>query len=113
MNKYFFNPIFDYIKSVANPGNNGAEAKLFIALTTFLLYVLPASILNFIMGKVPSEFIFYTMVGLIVSCLGMDAIGRMKSNSIKGDVASSIVTESPSKEVMAGAKDMLKNQEGA
>lgn len=111
--KIILNQVFDYLKKVGSPINGNAEAKLFIALTAFLLYVLPIGLLDFFTKLVPTEFVFYTIVSLIVACLGLGAITQWRSNTIKGDVASDVLSEKPTKEVIQGAKEVLKNEEGA
>jgi hypothetical protein len=72
----FFNKIFDYVKCVVNPANGGAEAKLFISITVFLVYILPVSLLDFFTAYEPSEFIFYSNIALCLSCLGIEAIAK-------------------------------------
>lgn len=108
----FFNKIFDYIKSVANPTNGNAEAKLFIALSGFFLLALGFCIDLFTGGRLsPSDYIYYTIAGIVTACLGLGTIGEMKAMGVKGDVANTVVKENAgqetTKETTLSAKDIL------
>lgn len=108
----FLNKIFDYIKSVANPTNGNAEAKLFIALTGFFFLMLGACVDLFTGGRLtPSDFVYYTIAGLVTACLGLGTIGEMKAMGVKGDVANTVVKESggqeTTQETTLSAKEIL------
>lgn len=111
MNKTpWYNKVFDYIKAVANPSNGSAEAKLFIALTSFFFLLLAACVDLFTAKRLsPSEFIFYTITGLVFACLGLGTISQMKAMDIKGTVASDIVKEESAKENIDGAREVLES----
>lgn len=108
--KKFFNTIFDYVKSVVDPNNGGAEAKLFIAITGFLFMVLACCVDLFTGNRlVPSEFMFYTIAGLVTACLGLGTIGQVKAMSVKGAVASELASNDATKETGQATKEIMQS----
>lgn len=107
----FFNTIFDYIKSVVDPSNGGAEAKLFISVTGFFFMLLACCVDLFTGGRlVPTEFMFYTMAGLVTACLGLGTIGQVKAMSVKEAVATELASNDASKETGQASKEIIQSE---
>lgn len=108
MNKLLIK-VFDYLKSVASPVNSAAEAKLFIALTSFLLVGF-ITLIDLFTAYIISDYMYYTLTTLIVSCLGLDSYENSKAMNVKKRVASDVISEKPDKEVIEEAKDIMQSE---
>jgi cobalamin biosynthesis protein CobD/CbiB len=84
------------------------DSKVFVGLLAFV-YVLITGFVNLFTAKTPAEFVFFGILGLVISVFGLTTYIKQKSMGIKGDIASDIVKEDPKKESTDSAQSVLES----
>jgi cobalamin biosynthesis protein CobD/CbiB len=86
------------------------DSKVFVGLLAFA-YVLITGFVNLFTGKVPAEFVFYGILGLVIAVFGLTTYIKKQVIDAKADVAGGILDSNATKDVAKDAKDTLQGDQ--
>lgn len=98
-----------FIRDLLSDKQDALSSKRFIAIM-FSFVIVIIALINLFFGKTIEEFIFWGLVTLIGSMAGASTLQNIKTISSKGNVAESIIENSPvDKQGTEAAKNIVQN----